>query len=147
MEKKKYFFHHKTLFPCLPPGTPSRDARLLSSRSGELSRPRGLSFLFQKERENGSNLAFMFRLPFAAGRVFSISMLDTLLYQVGGGSGGTAACWHIPGLTFPPLLQSFVKDYMITITRLLLGLDTTPGSGYLCAVGAAAGHVRGGCGM
>jgi len=24
----------------------------------------------------------MFRLPFAAGRVFSISMLDTLLYQV-----------------------------------------------------------------
>ncbi|KAF7240974.1 Potassium channel subfamily T member 2 [Varanus komodoensis] len=60
-----------------------------------------------KERENGSNLAFMFRLPFAAGRVFSISMLDTLLYQ------------------------SFVKDYMISITRLLLGLDTTPGSGYL----------------
>ena len=36
----------------------------------------------QKERERGSNLAFMFRLPFAAGRVFSISMLDTLLYQV-----------------------------------------------------------------
>lgn len=30
--------------------------------------------------------------------------------------------------------QSFVKDYMIPITRLLLGLDTTPGSGYLCAV-------------
>lgn len=41
-----------------------------------------LPFVFQKERENGSNLAFMFRLPFAAGRVFSISMLDTLLYQV-----------------------------------------------------------------
>lgn len=39
----------------------------------------------QRERENGSNLAFMFRLPFAAGRVFSISMLDTLLYQVSGG--------------------------------------------------------------
>uniref|UniRef100_M3YK48 Potassium sodium-activated channel subfamily T member 1 n=1 Tax=Mustela putorius furo TaxID=9669 RepID=M3YK48_MUSPF len=35
----------------------------------------------KRERENGSNLAFMFRLPFAAGRVFSISMLDTLLYQ------------------------------------------------------------------
>ncbi|EPY74039.1 potassium channel subfamily T member 2, partial [Camelus ferus] len=35
-----------------------------------------------KERERGSNLAFMFRLPFAAGRVFSISMLDTLLYQM-----------------------------------------------------------------
>uniref|UniRef100_A0A8U8C6F4 Potassium sodium-activated channel subfamily T member 1 n=1 Tax=Geospiza parvula TaxID=87175 RepID=A0A8U8C6F4_GEOPR len=71
-----------------------------------------LSKLEKRERENGSNLAFMFRLPFAAGRVFSISMLDTLLYQ------------------------SFVKDYMITITRLLLGLDTTPGSGYLCAVRA-----------
>ncbi|XP_031410823.1 potassium channel subfamily T member 2-like [Meleagris gallopavo] len=66
--------------------------------------------LIPKEREKGSNLAFMFRLPFAAGRVFSISMLDTLLYQ------------------------SFVKDYMISITRLLLGLDTTPGSGFLCSM-------------
>lgn len=36
----------------------------------------------QKEREKGSNLVFMFRLPFAAGKVFSVSMLDTLLYQV-----------------------------------------------------------------
>ncbi|KAK2120615.1 potassium channel, sub T, member 1 [Saguinus oedipus] len=70
-----------------------------------------------RERENGSNLAFMFRLPFAAGRVFSISMLDTLLYQ------------------------SFVKDYMITITRLLLGLDTTPGSGYLCAMKITEGDL------
>ncbi|XP_037401942.1 potassium channel subfamily T member 2 isoform X6 [Pygocentrus nattereri] len=69
-----------------------------------------LSKLEKKERDKGSNLAFMFRLPFAAGRVFSISMLDTLLYQC------------------------FVKDYMIPITRLLLGLDTTPGSGYLCAM-------------
>lgn len=42
----------------------------------------------QRERENGSNLAFMFRLPFAAGRVFSISMLDTLLYQVSGAGAG-----------------------------------------------------------
>lgn len=40
--------------------------------------------------------------------------------------------------------QSFVKDYMITITRLLLGLDTTPGSGYLCAVGTKAA-CSGGC--
>lgn len=31
-------------------------------------------------------------------------------------------------------LQSFVKDYMISITRLLLGLDSMPGSGFLCAV-------------
>uniref|UniRef100_A0A9J7ZTY3 Potassium channel, subfamily T, member 1 n=1 Tax=Cyprinus carpio carpio TaxID=630221 RepID=A0A9J7ZTY3_CYPCA len=69
-----------------------------------------LSKLEKKERDKGSNLAFMFRLPFAAGRVFSISMLDTLLYQC------------------------FVKDYMIPIARLLLGLDTTPGSGYLCAM-------------
>uniref|UniRef100_A0A4W4GHA6 RCK N-terminal domain-containing protein n=1 Tax=Electrophorus electricus TaxID=8005 RepID=A0A4W4GHA6_ELEEL len=69
-----------------------------------------LSKLEKKEKRKGSNLAFMFRLPFAAGRVFSIGMLDTLLYQ------------------------SFVKDYVITITRLLLGLDTTPGSGFLCSM-------------
>uniref|UniRef100_UPI001EAEBC3C potassium channel subfamily T member 2-like n=1 Tax=Oncorhynchus gorbuscha TaxID=8017 RepID=UPI001EAEBC3C len=62
-----------------------------------------------KERERGSNLVFMFRLPFAAGKVFSVSMLDTLLYQ------------------------NFVKDYMISITRLL-GLDSMPGSGFLCAM-------------
>ncbi|KAG7260874.1 hypothetical protein CRUP_000753 [Coryphaenoides rupestris] len=68
-----------------------------------------LSKLEKKEREKGSNLVFMFRLPFAAGKVFSVSMLDTLLYQ------------------------SFVKDYMISITRLLLGLDSMPGSGFLCA--------------
>lgn len=68
------------------------------------------SKLAKKEREKGSNLSFIFHLPFAAGRVFSISMLDTLLYQ------------------------SFVKDYMITITRLLLGLETTPQSGFLCAM-------------
>ncbi|GAB1285504.1 Potassium channel, subfamily T, member 2 [Apodemus speciosus] len=29
---------------------------------------------------------------------------------------------------------SFVKDYMISITRLLLGLDTIPGSGFLCSM-------------
>lgn len=39
----------------------------------------------------------------------------------------------------PAAPQSFVKDYMITITRLLLGLDTTPGSGYLCAVSVGWG--------
>ena len=38
--------------------------------------------LFQKEKERGSHLYYMFRLPFAAGNVFSASMLDTLLYQV-----------------------------------------------------------------
>ncbi|XP_043938225.1 potassium channel subfamily T member 1-like [Protopterus annectens] len=41
-----------------------------------------LSKLEKKEREKGSNLVFMFRLPFAAGKVFSVSMLDTLLYQI-----------------------------------------------------------------
>lgn len=34
-----------------------------------------------------------------------------------------------------------MKDYMISITRLLLGLDTTPGSGYLCAVSDGAGRA------
>lgn len=119
----------------------------------------------QRERENGSNLAFMFRLPFAAGRVFSISMLDTLLYQVSPAPPGLPRAGPRPGIpgwgparpsqngarragsqschthTHPtsPHPQSFVKDYMISITRLLLGLDTTPGSGYLCAVSPGAG--------
>lgn len=44
----------------------------------------------QKEREKGSNLVFMFRLPFAAGKVFSVSMLDTLLYQVSDRQNHTA---------------------------------------------------------
>ncbi|XP_071947875.1 potassium channel subfamily T member 2-like [Antedon mediterranea] len=59
------------------------------------------------EKEKGSNIAYMFRLPFAAGNVFSASMLDTMLYQ------------------------SFVKDYTISIVRLLLGLDQGNNSGYL----------------
>lgn len=41
-----------------------------------------LCVVLQKEREKGSNIPYMFRLPFAAGNVFSASMLDTLLYQV-----------------------------------------------------------------
>lgn len=52
----------------------------------------------QRERENGSNLAFMFRLPFAAGRVFSISMLDTLLYQV---SWDVEGSWQGPTILGP----------------------------------------------
>lgn len=52
----------------------------------------------------------MFRLPFAAGNVFSASMLDTLLYQ------------------------AFVKDYVITFVRLLLGVDQAPGSGFLSSM-------------
>ncbi|CAG7785356.1 unnamed protein product, partial [Allacma fusca] len=60
-----------------------------------------------REKERGSHISYMFRLPFAAGSVFSASMLDTLLYQ------------------------AFVKDYLITFVRLLLGIDQAPGSGFL----------------
>lgn len=100
----------------------------------------------QKERERGSNLVFMFRLPFAAGKVFSVSMLDTLLYQVSWTDLATQTRQSIIGvrgygtissnLISPSAVgpQSFVKDYMISITRLLLGLDSMPGSGFLCAV-------------
>ncbi|XP_071820136.1 potassium channel subfamily T member 2-like isoform X3 [Apostichopus japonicus] len=62
----------------------------------------------KEEKEKGSQIAYMFRLPFAAGNVFSASMLDTLLYQ------------------------SFVKNYMINFSRQLLGLDQAQDSGYLC---------------
>lgn len=54
--------------------------------------------------------AYKYRLPFAAGNVFSASMLDTLLYQ------------------------AFIKDYMITMVRLLLGIDQAPGSGFLSSM-------------
>lgn len=67
-------------------------------------------FPLQKEKERGSHISYMFRLPFAAGCVFSASMLDTLLYQ------------------------AFVKDYVITFVRLLLGIDQAPGSGFLTSV-------------
>ncbi|KAL5011495.1 hypothetical protein ScPMuIL_010046 [Solemya velum] len=66
-----------------------------------------LAKLEKKEKERGSNISYMFRLPFAAGNVFSASMLDTLLYQ------------------------AFVKDYLITFVRLLLGIDQAVGSGHL----------------
>lgn len=36
----------------------------------------------QKERKRGSNMPFMFRLPFAQGGVFSANMMDRILYQV-----------------------------------------------------------------
>lgn len=68
------------------------------------------TFLLQREKERGSHISYMFRLPFAAGAVFSASMLDTLLYQ------------------------AFVKDYVITFVRLLLGIDQAPGSGFLTSV-------------
>lgn len=69
-----------------------------------------MSAFLQREKERGSHISYMFRLPFAAGSVFSASMLDTLLYQ------------------------AFVKDYVITFVRLLLGIDQAPGSGFLTSV-------------
>jgi potassium channel subfamily T protein 1 len=55
-------------------------------------------------------MSYMFRLPFAAGSVFSASMLDTLLHQ------------------------ALDKDEIITFVRLLLGIDQAPGSGFLTSV-------------
>ncbi|KAK9882011.1 hypothetical protein WA026_018862 [Henosepilachna vigintioctopunctata] len=69
-----------------------------------------LSKMEKCEKERGSHISYMFRLPFAAGSVFSASMLDTLLYQ------------------------AFVKDYVITFVRLLLGIDQAPGSGFLTSM-------------
>ncbi|XP_037044473.1 potassium channel subfamily T member 2 isoform X7 [Bradysia coprophila] len=69
-----------------------------------------LSKMEKREKERGSHISYMFRLPFAAGCVFSASMLDTLLYQ------------------------AFVKDYVITFVRLLLGIDQAPGSGFLTSM-------------
>ncbi|KAK6959493.1 potassium channel subfamily T member 2 [Biomphalaria glabrata] len=54
-----------------------------------------------------SHLPYMFRLPFAAGKVFSSHMLDRLLYQ------------------------TFVKGYLISFVRLLLGIDAEKNSGHL----------------
>ncbi|XP_033252210.1 potassium channel subfamily T member 2-like, partial [Drosophila miranda] len=69
-----------------------------------------LSKMEKREKERGSHISYMFRLTFAAGAVFSASMLDTLLYQ------------------------AFVKDYVITFVRLLLGIDQAPGSGFLTSM-------------
>ncbi|KAL7046919.1 hypothetical protein ACKWTF_002741 [Chironomus riparius] len=69
-----------------------------------------LSKMEKREKERGSHISYMFRLPFAAGAVFSASMLDTLLYQ------------------------AFIKDYIITFVRLLLGIDQAPGSGFLTSM-------------
>lgn len=52
----------------------------------------------------------MYRSPFAAGNVFSASMIDTLLYQ------------------------TFGKPYLIELIRLLIGLTQSEGSGNLTSV-------------
>ncbi|KIH61075.1 Calcium-activated BK potassium channel alpha subunit [Ancylostoma duodenale] len=64
----------------------------------------------KKERKRGSHMPFMFRLPFAQGGVFSANMLDRLLYQ------------------------AIIKPYVVSLTRLLLGIDQTADSGYLTSV-------------
>ncbi|KAI1716329.1 calcium-activated BK potassium channel alpha subunit domain-containing protein [Ditylenchus destructor] len=61
----------------------------------------------ERERKRGSNLAFMFRLPFSSGKVFSAHMIDRLLYQ------------------------TFLKNYLVDFIKLLLGMDQTSASGYL----------------
>ena len=65
---------------------------------------------FQKERKRGSNMPYMFRLPFAQGGVFSANMLDRLLYQ------------------------AIVKTYLVDFLKILLGIDQSNGSGYLSSV-------------
>ncbi|CAD6240866.1 GSCOCG00008969001-RA-CDS [Cotesia congregata] len=82
---------------------------LLSATSGD-NYPAEPPMGSPREKERGSHISYMFRLPFAAGSVFSASMLDTLLYQ------------------------AFVKDYVITFVRLLLGVDQAPGSGFLTSM-------------
>lgn len=83
-----------------------------------IDRPYASNALLQREKERGSHISYMFRLPFAAGSVFSASMLDTLLYQ------------------------AFVKDYVITFVRLLLGIDQAPGSGFLTSVSEIVSDPR-----
>jgi potassium channel subfamily T protein 1 len=55
-------------------------------------------------------MAYMYRSPFAAGNVFSASMIDALLYQ------------------------AFGKPYLIELIRLLIGLNQKEGSGNLTSV-------------
>ncbi|XP_060085244.1 potassium channel subfamily T member 2-like [Ylistrum balloti] len=70
-----------------------------------------ISKLEKKLKEHmRTTLTHIFRLPFAAGRVFSGSMLDTLLYQ------------------------TFVKGYLIKFVRLLLGIDAERNSGHLSSI-------------
>jgi potassium channel subfamily T member 1 len=59
------------------------------------------------EVKKGSQIPYLFRLPFAGGNVFSAEMLDTLLYQ------------------------TFLKNYLISFVRLLLRIDQADDSGYL----------------
>ncbi|XP_058969191.2 potassium channel subfamily T member 1 isoform X2 [Pocillopora verrucosa] len=88
----------------LPPGLQSESLASFKTRSFRESVKRRI------KQQNKDHLNYMFREPFAAGHVFSMSMLDTLLYQ------------------------AFVKEYMIYLVRLLLGCEQSPGSGYLSSL-------------
>jgi hypothetical protein len=59
---------------------------------------------------NSLDMGYMLRQPFAAGNVFSASMIDSLLYQ------------------------TFGKPYLIELIRLLIGISQTQGSGNLTSV-------------
>ena len=64
-----------------------------------------------RQREHSSSLPpYFFRKTFASGKVFSSSMLDTILYQ------------------------SFIKSWLIPLLQTLVGLNYTSGSGHLDAV-------------
>ncbi|XP_063714378.1 potassium channel subfamily T member 2-like isoform X8 [Symsagittifera roscoffensis] len=63
--------------------------------------------VLKAKREGSTLTSYLYRKPFAAGHVFSASMLDTLLYQ------------------------AFVKPYIVGITNLFLGLQQNDKSGHL----------------
>ncbi|XP_021378201.1 potassium channel subfamily T member 1-like isoform X2 [Mizuhopecten yessoensis] len=72
---------------------------------------RTVARLEERLRANmSSTLPHLFRQPFAAGKVFSASMLDSLLYQ------------------------TFVKRYLITFVRLLIGIDAENNTGHLSSI-------------
>ncbi|XP_067665329.1 potassium channel subfamily T member 2-like isoform X2 [Haliotis asinina] len=88
----------------------ANNMRFMQFRAHDIYSQR-VSRLEQKLKQTmGSNMSHIFRLPFAAGQVFSASMLDTLLYQ------------------------TFVKGYLITFVRLLLGIDAEENSGHLSSI-------------
>ncbi|XP_068724952.1 potassium channel subfamily T member 2-like isoform X3 [Montipora capricornis] len=95
----------------LPPEMRSESMSSVKSRSLRESVKKRI------KQQNKDHLNYMFREPFAAGHVFSMSMLDTLLYQ------------------------AFVKKYMIRLIRLLLGCEQAPGSGYLSSLKITEGSI------
>lgn len=93
----------------LPPGIQSESLASFKTRSFRES-------MKKRIKQQKDHLNYMFREPFAAGHVFSMSMLDTLLYQ------------------------AFVKKYMIHLVRLMLGCEQAAGSGYLSSLKVTEDH-------